>query len=132
MKKMMIIAVMMSAMLMPAQMFAKNDRGNAKPRVENNQKRKEIKISKDRGNKPNDRPNKNFQANKPNNKPKYRPGKPDYRPGRPAPVVVVNRPAPRPCPPPPPAPRPYYRCNEVADAVTTFLGIVGLMAIIAD
>ena len=125
MKKMMIIAVMMSAMLMPAQMFAKNDRGNAKPRVENNQKRKEIKISKDRGNKPNDRPNKNFQANKPNNKPKY-------RPGRPAPVVVVNRPAPRPCPPPPPAPRPYYRCNEVADAVTTFLGIVGLMAIIAD
>ena len=123
MKKMMIIAVMMSAMLMPAQMFAKNDRGNAKPRVENNQKRKEIKISNERG-------------NKPNNKPNYKPGKPDYRPdyrpGRPAPVVVVNRPAPRPCPPPPPAPRPYYRCNEVADAVTTFLGIVGLMAIIAD
>ena len=125
---------MMSAMLMPAQMFAKNDRGNAKPRVENNQKRKEIKISKDRGNKPNDRPNKNFQANKPNNKPKYRPGKPDYRPGRPAPVVVVNRPAPRPCPPPPPppAPRRYnYSCGA-ADAVTSFLSIVALMSIIAD
>ena len=34
MKKMMIFAVMMSMMLMPAQMMAKNDK-NAKPKVEN-------------------------------------------------------------------------------------------------
>ena len=37
---MMIFAVMMSMMLMPAQMMAKNDRGNAKPRVENRDNRK--------------------------------------------------------------------------------------------
>ena len=40
MKKMMIIAVMMSAMLMPAQMMAKENR-NARPRVENRAKKNE-------------------------------------------------------------------------------------------
>ncbi len=142
MKKMMIIAVMMSAMLMPAQMFAKNDRVNEKPRVENNQKKKEIRVGNDRNKKPavkpdnkpnvkpNDKPN-NKPANKPNNKPNK-----DYRPNnKPAkPVVVVNRPAPvvvvnNPAPVPPPPPR-YY--NDAADAIANFLSIVGLMAIIAN
>ena len=144
MKKMMIIAVMMSAMLMPAQMFAKNDRVNEKPRVENNQKKKEIRVGNDRNNKPavkpdnkpnvkpNDKPN-NKPANKPNNKPNK-----DYRPNnKPAkPVVVVNRPAPvvvvnNPAPVPPPPPR-YYNDNDAADAIANFLSIVGLMAIIAN
>ena len=144
MKKMMIIAVMMSAMLMPAQMFAKNDRVNEKPRVENNQKKKEIRVGNDRNNKPavkpdnkpnvkpNDKPN-NKPANKPNNKPNK-----DYRPNnKPAkPVVVVNRPAPvvvvnNPAPVPPPPPR-YYNDNDAADAIVNFLSIVGLMAIIAN
>ena len=131
MKKMMIIAVMMGAMLMPAQMFAKNDRVNERPRVENNQKKKEIRIANERGNRPANKPNKKRAANY---RPKNKPGKPGYRPGRPAPVVVVNRPAPRPCPPPPPppAPRRYnYSCGA-ADAVTSFLSIVALMSIIAD
>ena len=125
---MMIIAVMMSAMLMPAQMFAKNDRVNEKPRVENNQKKKEIRVGNDRNNKP---------AVKPDNKPNNKPNK-DYRPNnKPAkPVVVVNRPAPvvvvnNPAPVPPPPPR-YYNDNDAADAIANFLSIVGLMAIIAN
>ena len=127
----MIIAVMMGAMLMPAQMFAKNDRVNERPRVENNQKKKEIRIANERGNRPANKPNKKRAANyRPNNKP----GKPVVAARRPSPVVVVNRPAPRPCPPPPPppAPRRYnYSCGA-ADAVTSFLSIVALMSIIAD
>ena len=63
MKKMMIIAVMMGAMLMPAQMFAKNDRVNERPRVENNQKKKEIRIANERGNRPANKPNKKRAAN---------------------------------------------------------------------
>ena len=119
MKKMMIIAVMMGAMLMPAQMFAKNDRVNERPRVENNQKKKEIKIANERGNRPANKPNKKRAANyRPNNKP----GKPVVAARRPAPVVVVNRPAPR---------RYNYSCGA-ADAVTSFLSIVALMSIIAD
>ena len=130
MKKMMIIAVLIGGMLMPAQLFANNDRANAKPRVENNGKRKEIRVGSNRddrnGKKPGYKPEKPGKNNKPGRG--YKPGKP----GKPAPVIVVNRPAPRPCPPPPPpAPRRYYY-DGAADAVGAFLSIVGLMAIIAD
>ena len=42
---MMIIAVMMSAMLMPAQMMAKNNKNIAKPKIENKvDKRKDFKV----------------------------------------------------------------------------------------
>ena len=42
---MMIIAVMMSAMLMPAQMMAKNNKDIAKPKIENKvDKRKDFKV----------------------------------------------------------------------------------------
>ena len=45
MKKMMIIAVMISAMLMPAQMMAKNNKNIAKPKIENKvDKRKDFKV----------------------------------------------------------------------------------------
>ena len=52
MKKMMFIAVIMSAMLMPAQMMAKNNRDNAKPRVENRiNNKKDFKVAAKRANK---------------------------------------------------------------------------------
>ena len=38
MKKMMIIAVLIGGMLMPAQIMAKNNKGNNKPKVEYNKK----------------------------------------------------------------------------------------------
>ena len=42
---MMVIAVMMSAMLMPAQMMAKNNKNIAKPKIENKvDKRKDFKV----------------------------------------------------------------------------------------
>ena len=42
---MMIIAVMMSAMLMPAQMMAKNNKNIAKPKIENKvDKRKDFNV----------------------------------------------------------------------------------------
>ena len=45
MKKMMIFAVMMSAILMPAQMMAKNNKDIAKPKIENKvDKRKDFKV----------------------------------------------------------------------------------------
>ena len=44
MKKMMIIAAMMSMMLMPAQMMAKDNRNNPKPRIENRINNKEPKV----------------------------------------------------------------------------------------
>ena len=129
MKKMMIIAVMISAMLMPAQMKAQNNRDN-RPRVENNRNDRFDRPGNNRpAPRPEYRPN-----NRPAPRPDYRPDyRPQYRPQRPAPVVVVNRPAPRPCPPPPPAPRVvYYDNNPVVEATSAFLSIVGLMAIMAD
>ena len=38
MKQMMIIAVLIGGMLMPAQIMAKNNKGNNKPKVEYNKK----------------------------------------------------------------------------------------------
>ena len=146
---MMIIAVMMGAMLMPAQMFAKNDRVDEKPRVENNEKRKEIRIGNDRDNKPADnkpnvkpdnRPN-NKLDNKPNYKPDSKPNikpndkpnnkpkndfRPNNNPGKPAPVVIVNNPVPKPQPP-------RYNDNDgIFDAIAGFLSIVGIMALVAN
>ncbi|MDO5461106.1 MAG: hypothetical protein Q4F44_05640 [Bacteroidales bacterium] len=126
MKKMMIIAALIGGMLMPAQLYAKNDRGGEKPRVERREKRKEIKVGKERDK--GGKPGKGYKPGKPGKGNK--PGKPG-KPGRPnKEVVIINRPAPRPCPPPPP--RRYCYNNGVDDAVSAFLSIVGLMAIIAD
>lgn len=126
MKKMMIIAALIGGMLIPAQSMANNDKGNAKPKVENRGKEKRgYKIGKKDNRKPDYRPGKPGKPGRPD----YRP---DYRPNRP--VVVVNRPAPRPCPPPPPPP-PVRRCyydNPAADAAVTVLGIAALISLIAD
>ena len=110
MKKMMIIAVMMGAMLMPAQMMAKENR-NARPRVENRVKKNEKRA-----------PKMKFDN--------ARPGKPDRKfdnrnKGRkPMPPVAMRprRPMPRPMPRPRPVPRPIYHnhCCDNDFVVTMF------------
>ena len=128
MKKMIVIAALIGGMLMPAQMMAKNDRGNAKPKVENRDNRKgDRKDYKDSKKGYND--NRNYKKND-------RYGKPDKivvvnKPQRP--VVIVNKPAPR----PKLAPRPRRDCcdNDVANvvgAVGAFVGIVGLLSLVAQ
>ena len=124
MKKMMFIAVLMSAMLMPAQMMAKN---NPKARIENRvNNRKDFKADMKR----NDRRDKKFAKAKPNNR-KFR----DNRPMRkPRPVIVNRPPAPRPAPP---RPRPviyHNHCcdNDVVEATATIIGIAALAAMLAN
>ena len=132
MKKMIVIAALIGGMLMPAQMMAKNDRGNAKPRVENRDNRKgdRKEYRKDyKDNKKGYNDNRNYKKND-------RYGKPDKivvvnKPQRP--VVIVNKPAPR----LKPAPRPRRDCcdNDVANvvgAVGAFVGIVGLLSLVAQ
>ena len=124
---MMIIAVMMSAMLMPAEMMAKNNnRDFAKPRVENRVRkndRKEAKMKFD-----NARPGK--------------PGKQKFnkreKERRPMPPVARRhrRPMPRPLPPPPP-PRyhhhHHHHCdNGAAETAATIIGLAALISAIAD
>ena len=106
MKKMMFIAVMMAAMLMPAQMMAKN---NPKARIENRvNNRKDFKAEMKR----NDRRDKKFAKAKPNNR-KFR----DNRPMRkPRPVIYHN-----------------HCCdNDVVEATATIIGIAALAAMLAD
>ena len=138
MKKMMIIAAMVSVMLIPAQMEA-NNRVNNKGRVEYNNKKdfgkKEYNKFKE---------NKRFDKKKPGKpqgmikKPiQRRPPMPPVKvvkkkkPYKPA-VIVVNKPAPRPRPiPPPPAPvRVVY--ESPVNAVAQAIGLAALAAIIAN
>ena len=120
MKKMMFIAVMMGAMLMPAQMMAKNNKNNAKARIENRvDNRRDFKVKENRNN----RKDKKFVNAKPN--------KPMRKP---APVIVNRPPAPRPAPP---RPRPviyHNHCcdNDVVEATATIIGIAALAAMLAD
>lgn len=125
---MMFIAVMMAAMLMPAQMMAKN---NPKARIENRvnnrkdfkveKRKKDDKVAKARPVKPND---KKFRNNKPAKKRK--------------PMAKMRKPAPRPkpMPRPRPVPRPVYHnhcCNnDAVEAAATIVGIAALAAILAD
>ena len=126
----MIIAVMVSAMLMPAQMMAKNNKNNAKARVENRvNNRKELKFYAKR----NDRKDKRFVSAKPNNK-KFVNRKPMRKP---APIIVNRPPAPRPRPLPPPPPRrvyvnDYYYDNDVVEAAATIVGIAALASLIVN
>ena len=122
----MVIAVMMSAMLMPAQMMAKENKNNAKAKIENRigdrrefkANRKEKKFMKAKPNKPN---NKKFMKKRPMR--------------RPAPVIVNRPPAPRPRRIPAPAPQYIYvnnYNNDVVEAAATIVGIAALASIIAD
>ena len=122
---MMIIAVMMGAMLMPAQMMAKNNKNNAKARIENRvDNRRDFKVKENRNN----RKDKKFVNAKPN--------KPMRKPA----LVIVNRPpaprpAPRPLPPPPPRRRVYvnnYYDNDIVEAAATIIGVAALASMIAN
>ena len=145
---MMIIAAFVSAMLMPAQMMAKenNQRNNRKPvatQVENrkNDYRKDMQV-RDRRQKP-------VKAVQP--KPVQRPAvvhKPAPQPvvvHKPAPrPVVVHQPAPRPVVVHQPAPRPvvvhqpappvvHHHCNsDAANVAAVAIGVVGLISLLAN
>lgn len=129
MKKVMIIAVMVSAMLMPAQMMAKNNKNNAKARVENRvNNRKNLRVETKR----NDRKERKFVSAKPYNK-KFMYKKPMRKP---APIIVSRPPAPRPRPLPPPPPRRIYvnnyYDNDVVEAAATIVGIAALASLIVN
>ena len=122
MKKMMIFAVMMSMMLMPAQMMAKNDR-NAKPRVENRVENK--KEKKD---------DKNFMKENKNDK-KFN-NKNKARKPMPPVAMKPRRPMPKPMSRPRPVPRPIYHnhcCdNDFVETAATIIGLAALVSAIAD
>ena len=127
----MIIAVLISGMLMPAQIFAKNDRREVK---------KENRVSVDYN-----RVNKGGNVAK-NHKPE--PKKPavvkHHNPApvvvhhhNPAPVVVHHhKPAPVVhhvnCAPPPPPVHHHNHCSEIAGAAAVAVGVVGLLSLLAN
>ena len=126
MKKMMIIAMMMGAMLMPAQMMAKENR-NARPRVENRVKKNEkrapkIKFDNARPGKPDRKFDNRNKGRKPMPPVAMRPRKPMPRP----------MPRPRPVPPPPPAYHNHCCENNVVEAAATIIGLAALVSAIAD
>lgn len=139
MKKMMIIAVLISGMLMPAQIMAKENRGNKKPKVEyrNNKIEKGDKKDKKAIAPPGKDKKKGYGRNcKDDKKGKpmgYKDNKKGYKndyckkPGKPD-VIVVNKPAP--VPPPPPA-KVVYK-SDPASAAASLVGLAALIAIIAD
>ena len=108
MKKMMIIAAFVSAMLMPAQIMAQNNhRNNRRPvaaRVEHNRKGEHRPIV--------------------NHKPAHKPVV--VRQHQPAPPpVVVHHPAPRPVI--------HSHCSsEVAGVAAVAIGVAGLISLLAD
>ena len=137
MKKLMIIAAIVSGMLMPAQVFANNDRGERKVaksvervnvdhnRVKDNKKGKDVK----------------HDAPKPApapvaHKPKPAPAPVVHKP-KPAPVHVVHHPKPAPaavhhhCNPAPVVH--HHDCdNGVVEAAAVVVGIVGLISALAN
>ena len=131
MKKMMIIAAFVSAMLMPAQIMAQNNhRNNRRPvaaRVEHNRKgehRKDMHIQNGK--------------HRPivNHKPAQKPVVVHHHQPAPPPVVVHHH---QPAPPPVvvhhPAPRPviHSHCSsEVAGVAAVAIGVAGLISLLAD
>ena len=132
---MMIFAVMMSMLLVPAQIMAKNNnRDFAKPRVENRMNNKrDFKVAKK-----NKRNDKFAKANDRKFKNKKMAKRPMAMAKRPAPrPKPMPRPLPRPIPRPRPVPRPVYyhnHCctNDVVETAATIVGIAALAALIAD
>ena len=124
---MMIFAVMMSMLLMPAQMMAKNNnRDFAKPRVENRVRKNEKKGAKMKFD--------NARHGKPG-KQKFNKREKERRPMPPV-ARRHRRPMPRPLPPPPP-PRyhhhHHHHCdNGAAETAATIIGLAALISAIAD
>lgn len=138
MKKMMIIAALAGGMLMPAQIFAKENRGDKKPGVENrieknNKGNKKPQMNyknsdKGKNNKKGYKDDYKYGKNKGNKKgnnhyAKQKPHKP-YKPN----VIVVNRP---PHMPPPPPAKVIYESNPIS-AAASLVGLAALIAVIAD
>ena len=138
MKKLMIIAVILGGMLMPAQVFAKNDRNDRRGdnkvqmdynRAKKDNKSKEIKIGSNKGNK-----HVAAHAHKPAPVVVHHKPAPVVVHHKPAPVVVHHSPAPvvhHHCPPPAPVVHHHHCNNEVAQAAAVVVGIAGLISILA-
>ena len=118
MKKMMIIAAMVSMMLIPAQMEASN-KVNNNPKVEYRNDKREFKNRKD------DKKFKDYRNDDKRNRNDYKrkPKKPN--------VAMVKMPAPRPVPPPPAPVKMVYESNPVGTAAAV-IGLAALAAIIAN
>jgi hypothetical protein len=134
MKKMIVIAALMGAMFMPAQIMAKENRANNRPNVEYRNNRKDKKEFKKKYNrkvayKYDNKFDKRFDKKFKKRYNKY--NKRYYKRNKPA-VVVVNRPG-RPVPPPPPV-KVVYRNNApcAAGVVAGAIGLAALAAIIAN
>ena len=123
----MIFAVMMSMLLMPAQMMAKNNnRDFARPRVENRVRKNEKKGAKMKFD--------NARHGKPG-KQKFDKREKERR-AMPPVARRHRRPMPRPLPPPPP-PRyhhhHHHHCdNGAAETAATIIGLAALISAIAD
>ena len=120
----MIIAVIIGGMLMPAQIFAKNDRNDRRGenkvqmdynRAKKSNKGKEIKISH------NKKSNKHVVAHS------HKPAPVIVHHHKPAPVVVHHH-----CPPPVPVVHHHHCNNEVVQAAAVAVGIAGLISILAN
>ncbi|MBQ2367483.1 MAG: hypothetical protein II296_04100 [Bacteroidaceae bacterium] len=141
MKKMMIIAVLISGMLMPAQIFAKNDRREVK-------KENRVSVDYNRANKGgNVAKNHKNEPKKPVVVKHHNPAPVVVHHHKPAPVVVHHhKPAPvvvhhhKPvpvvhhvnCAPPPPPVHHHHHCSEVAGAAAVAVGVVGLLSLLAN
>ena len=123
MKKLMIIAVLISAMLMPAEIFAKSDRHEAK---------RENRVSVD------------YNRAKNNNKVVKHVAPAPKKPvvvhhHKPAPVVVHHhKPVPvvhhvHCAPPPPPVVHHHHgHCSEAAGVAAVAIGVAGLISLLAN
>ncbi|MBQ5663485.1 MAG: hypothetical protein IIV19_03525 [Bacteroidaceae bacterium] len=131
MKKLMIIAVLISGMLMPAEIFAKNDRREAK---------RENRVNVD-----NNRTRNNKVVNHAAHAPKksvvvrhHNPAPVVVHHHKPAPVVVHHHnPAPvvhhvHCAPPPPPVVHHHGHCSEAAGVAAVAIGVAGLISLLAN
>ena len=137
----MIIAVLISGMLMPAQIFAKNDRREVK-------KENRVSVDYNRANKGgNVAKNHKPEPKKPVVVKHHNPAPVVVHHHKPAPVVVHHhKPAPvvvhhhKPapvvhhvnCAPPPPPVHHHHHCSEVAGAAAVAVGVVGLLSLLAN
>ena len=129
----MIIAVLISGMLMPAQIFAKNDRREVK-------KENRVSVDYNRANKGgNVAKNHKPEPKKPAVVKHHNPAPVVVHHHNPAPVVVHHhKPVPvvhhvncAPPPPPPPVHH-HHHCSEVAGAAAVAVGVVGLLSLLAN
>ena len=124
----MIIAVIISGMLMPAQVFARNDRSDRNDRKGAN------KVQVDYNRAKNNNKGKVVKHN--NHKPApvvhHKPAPVVHH--KPAPVVHHHKPAHvvHHCPPPPPVVHHHHCNNGVAEATAVVVGLAGLISILAN